>query len=93
MKPDNGAYLDSMGWYYFKAGKFEEAKKELLSAVKQMPEEDATVFDHLGDVCEQLGNNADAIGYWERALKLKPEDAEKITKKLEAAKQRAGGAK
>ena len=29
MKPDNGAYLDSMGWYYFKAGKFEEAKKEL----------------------------------------------------------------
>jgi tetratricopeptide (TPR) repeat protein len=93
MKPDNGAYLDSLGWYYFKAGKFEEAKKELLSAVKQMPEEDATVFDHLGDVCEQIGNNADAIGYWERALKLKPEDAEKIAKKLEAAKQRAGGAK
>ena len=93
MKPDNGAYLDSMGWYYFKAGKFEEAKKELLSAVKQMPEEDATVFDHLGDVCEQLGNNADAIGYWERALKLKPEDAEKIAKKLDAAKQRQGGGK
>ena len=44
-------------------------------------------------MCEQLGNNADAIGYWERALKLKPEDAEKITKKLEAAKQRQGGGK
>ena len=29
LSPDNGAYLDSLGWYYFKAGKFEEAKKEL----------------------------------------------------------------
>ena len=94
MKPDNGAYLDSLGWYYFKAGKFEEAKKELLAAVKNMPEEDATVLDHLADVCVQLGSNADAIGYWERALKLKPEDAEKIAKKIEAAKQRqAGGVK
>ena len=94
MKPDNGAYLDSLGWYYFKAGKFEEAKKELLAAVKNMPEEDATVLDHLADVCVQLGKDADAIGYWERALKLKPEDAEKIAKKIEAAKQRqAGGVK
>jgi tetratricopeptide (TPR) repeat protein len=88
MRPDNGAYLDSLGWYYFKVGKFEEAKKELLSAVSQLPEEDAVVFDHLGDTCDQLGSHADAIKYWERALKLKPDDAEKISRKLEAAKQK-----
>ena len=94
LSPDNGAYLDSLGWYYFKAGKFEEAKKELLSAVKQMEKEDAVVFDHLADACEQLGSHADAISYWERALKLKPEEAGKIERKLEAAKQRqAGGGK
>ncbi|MEO6787059.1 MAG: tetratricopeptide repeat protein [Chthoniobacteraceae bacterium] len=93
IRPDNGAYLDSLGWYYFKVGKFEEAKKELLSAVNQLPEEDAVVFDHLADTCEQLGSHADAIKYWERALKLKPEDAEKISQKLDAAKQKQGTAK
>ena len=93
LSPDSGAYLDSLGWYYFKAGKFEEAKKELLSAVKQMEKEDAVVFDHLAEVCEQLGEHADAIQYWESALKLKPDDAEKISQKLEAAKKRQGGEK
>ena len=93
LSPDSGAYLDSLGWYYFKAGKFEEAKKELLSAVKQMEKEDAVVFDHLAEVCEQLGEHADAIKYWESALKLKPDEAEKISQKLEAAKKRQGGGK
>ena len=93
LSPDSGAYLDSLGWYYFKAGKFEEAKKELLSAVKRMEKEDAVVFDHLAEVCEQLGEHADAIKYWESALKLKPDEAEKISQKLEAAKKRQGGGK
>ena len=91
LSPDNGAYLDSLGWYYFKAGKPEEAKKELLSAVKQMEKEDAVVFDHLADVCEQLGEHANAIQYWESALKLKPDEAEKISRKLEAARKRQAG--
>ncbi len=93
MSPDNGAYLDSLGWYFFKAGKFEEAKKELLSAIEKLKEEDAVVFDHLGDVCEQLGSHAEAIGYWERALKLKPDEPEKIKAKMDAAKARQGAAK
>ena len=93
MKPDNGAYLDSMGWYYFKAGKFEEAKKELLSAIRQTPEEDPVLFEHLAEVCEQLGNHTEAIGYWERALKLGPEEPAKIRQKIEAAKQKQGGGK
>jgi tetratricopeptide (TPR) repeat protein len=93
MMPDNGAYLDSLGWYYFKVGKFEEAKKELLSAINQLPEEDPVVFEHLADVCEQLGNHADAIKHWERVLKLKPEYPAKIEQKIEAAKQKLGTVK
>ncbi len=93
ISPDNGAYLDSLGWYLFKAGKFEEAKKTLLSALEKMPEEDPVVLDHLADACEQLGEHADAIKYWENAMKLKPDDAEKISQKLEAAKRRQAGVK
>ena len=93
ISPGNGAFLDSLGWYYFKAGKFEEAKKELLSALEKLQEEDPVVLDHLADACEQLGNHAEAIQHWEHALKLKPEDAEKISQKIEAAKQRQAGGK
>ena len=93
ISPDNGAYLDSLGWYYFKVGKFEQAKKELLSALDKLTEEDAVVFDHLADACDQLGNHAEAIKYWERALKLKPDEPRKIEQKVEAAKQKQATAK
>jgi tetratricopeptide (TPR) repeat protein len=74
-------------------GKFEQAKKELLSALEKLTEEDAVVFDHLADACDQLGNHAEAIKYWERALKLKPEEPAKIQQKIDAAKQKQAPAK
>ena len=93
MSPENGAYLDSLGWYHFKAGNFEDAKKQLLAAVEKLKEEDPVVLDHLADACGQLGQNAEAIGYWERVLKLKPESPEKIQEKIDAAKRAKAGAK
>jgi tetratricopeptide (TPR) repeat protein len=93
ISPDNGAYLDSLGWFYFKAGKFEQAKKELLAALEKLTEEDPVVFDHLADACEQLGSHAEAIKYWERALKLKPDEPAKIEQKIEAAKQKQNAPK
>lgn len=87
---DNPAYLDSLGWYYFKTGKFEEAKRELLNALGKMKEEDATVLEHLGDTYEQLGNLREALNHWQRALKLEPENADKLREKIEAAKKKQG---
>ena len=93
ISPENGAYLDSLGWFLFKAGRFDESRKELLSALEKLPEEDPVVLDHLADVCEQLGNHAEAIKYWQRALELKPDDAAKITLKLEGAKKKHAAAR
>ena len=87
---DNAAYLDSLGWYYFKTGKFEEAKRELLNALSKMKEEDATVLEHLGDTYEQLGNLREALNQWQRALKLEPENPDKLREKIEAAKKKQG---
>ena len=36
-EPDNGAYLDSLGWAYFRRGNLDEAEKYLVAAVKQTP--------------------------------------------------------
>lgn len=87
LRPNEGAYLDSLGWYYFKTGKFEDAKRELHNAVNALKEEDAVVYDHLGDAYERLGDKANAIKYWERSLKLEPDEPEKIRAKIAAAKK------
>ncbi len=47
--PTSGAYLDSLGWVYFRLGDLDLAEKHLLDAVKLEPF-DATLQEHLGDL-------------------------------------------
>ena len=49
LDPQNGAYLDSLGWAYFKLGKYELAEDNLLKASERIGT-DPTVQDHLGDL-------------------------------------------
>jgi len=84
--PDNGAYLDSLGWFYFKKGDPERALKELTRALENLKEEDPVVYDHLGDASHALGRVAEAMNFWQKSLAL--EDAPKVREKLEAAKQK-----
>ncbi len=91
MEPDNGAYLDSLGWLYFKKGEHEKALKELLRAAESIKPEDAVVFDHLGDTYHALGKVAEALTYWQKALALSDDDkkvAAKVGEKIEATKQK-----
>ncbi|WP_169304727.1 tetratricopeptide repeat protein [Chloroherpeton thalassium] len=66
-EPDNGAYLDTMGWIYFKMGKYEEAKVWIEKAVT-LGRAGAVVQEHLGDVYLKLGNKEKAMEYWTKAL-------------------------
>ena len=92
----NGAYLDSLGWVYFKMGKFEEAETYLRRALEKVPG-DPTVHDHLGDAFYRQGKLKEAIAQWQRSVKewetssrAEADHAEmaKINKKLESAKVR-----
>jgi tetratricopeptide (TPR) repeat protein len=65
--PGNGSYLDSLGWAYFKLRRHEEARKHLAAAAAQLPS-NSVVQDHLGDALAALGQHANAIGAWQRAL-------------------------
>jgi tetratricopeptide (TPR) repeat protein len=47
LDPDNGAFIDSLGWLYFKKGEYDKALKELQRAAEVIKPEDAVVFDHL----------------------------------------------
>ncbi|GAI08430.1 unnamed protein product [marine sediment metagenome] len=69
--PDNGAYIDSLGWVYFKKGMIDEALVEIEKAAGLL--EDAEIFEHLGDIYQAKGYIERARGAYERALGLEPE--------------------
>jgi pentatricopeptide repeat protein len=90
---DNAAFLDSLGWVLFKQKKLPEAKKYLEDAVKDKDEGQHTeIYDHLGDVNMALGDKAQAVSAWKKALDLarkSKRDQErklKIEKKIKEAK-------
>ena len=82
LEPDNGAYIDSLGWTHFRLGQYEEAKNYLEQAAKLVGE-DAVVFEHLGDVYLVLGRVQEAQELYERALALEDENAAEVRKKLD----------
>jgi Tfp pilus assembly protein PilF len=67
LQPENGAFLDSMGWVRYRQGKYSEAQGLLERALEHMP--DPTVYDHLGDVYAKLGRTKEAIAEWQASLK------------------------
>jgi len=87
-EPRNGAYLDSLGWVYFRLGKLEAAEKHLREARRREPD-DPTIEEHLGDLAERQGNVAKAAGHFERALELKHEEPEKVRQKLLRSRSRS----
>ena len=69
--PANGAYLDSLGWAYFKQGRLNDALKQLEKAVLDMPDS-VEVQDHLGEVYLKKGLKKEAVAAWQKAIQLAP---------------------
>jgi tetratricopeptide (TPR) repeat protein len=96
LDPTNGAYLDSLGWAYFKLGKYDAAEENLLKASRQPNMgADPTVQDHLGDLYQKTGRLKLAAAHWERAIQewnktvaaeVDQSDVSRVAKKLESAK-------
>lgn len=87
--PDNGSYLDSIGWAYFKDGKLDLALDNLQKAADQL-KTNSVVQDHYADVLFRLGRFDAAIGAWNRALDGDGDSIERadIDKKIRTAKQK-----
>jgi len=66
-EPNNGAYLDSLGWVYYRQDKLELAAKFLERSLKQY-DSDPVVLSHLGDVYFKQGRVDDAKRHWQRGL-------------------------
>jgi tetratricopeptide (TPR) repeat protein len=84
LTPTDGAIVDSLGWAFYRLGRFDDAVRELERAVV-LKAGDPTINDHLGDAYWKVGRKREAYYKWSQALGLdpEPEDAEKIRRKLE----------
>jgi len=95
-EPNSGAYLDSLGWVYFRLNNLPEAEDKLRAALQYMSR-DPTVHDHLAEVYFREGKVREAIAQWQSSLREyqagPPSDMDhaevaKVQKKLEDAKIR-----
>jgi Flp pilus assembly protein TadD len=95
-EPHSGAYLDSLGWIYFRENKLADAEATLRKAVA-IESHDATIRSHLADVYAKSGRMDLAAIEWEKSLtewhRSLPADIEnekiaEIEKKLSQVKHR-----
>lgn len=81
LKPDDGYYIDSLGWVFFQRGEYETALKWLLKALA-LVDDDPVIFEHLGDVYEKLGQKKKAGLYYRRSLEAGPKNSSVIQLKI-----------
>jgi tetratricopeptide (TPR) repeat protein len=71
LKPENGYYVDSLGWAFFKSGQLTEALVELKRAAALVGD-DPVIYEHLGDIYAKQQRTSDAREAWLHALELDP---------------------
>ncbi len=89
--PGNGAYLDTLGWAYYKQNRFDQAEAPLKEAAEKLPAV-SVIQDHLGDLLSKRGSLDEAIAAWQKAL---DGDGDSISRsdiegKIKSARQRLG---
>ena len=87
--PNSGYIVDSLGWVYYRLGRYDEAVIQMERAV-ELEAVDPVVNDHLGDVYWAVGRQREARFQWSRALSFiqfkdteTEADPDRIRRKLE----------
>ncbi|HYK91701.1 MAG TPA: tetratricopeptide repeat protein, partial [Acidobacteriota bacterium] len=77
--PNNGAYLDSLGWAFYKLNELDKAEKYLLQAV-DLVKNDPVIHDHLGDLYYKTGDYQKARDFWSKSVSdgTEPEETQKV---------------
>ena len=73
LRPKDGYFIDSLGWAYYRQGKYDLAVLELEKAVGLIPN-DPVINDHLGDALFRAGHYNEAKYQWNRAHLYEPEE-------------------
>ena len=66
-RPNDGFYLDTLGWIYFQQQKFEKAE-EVLARAANLSGDDVAILEHHGDALRALNRNQEAFRVYTAAL-------------------------
>ena len=69
ISPDVSAYLDTIGWIYYKLSEFEKAK-DYISQALLYEDTSSVILEHYGDVLISLNEIDEAIIFYNKALLL-----------------------
>ncbi len=83
LKSRDGYIVDSLGWGYYRLGRYEDSVRELEKAIDLKPA-DPVINDHLGDAYWRVGRKLEAQFQWNHARDLnpEPEDLPRILDKI-----------
>ncbi|MFT7218983.1 MAG: tetratricopeptide (TPR) repeat protein [Candidatus Azotimanducaceae bacterium] len=71
LRPDEPAFIDSMGWVLYRLGDYEKAVTYLRRALALFNNDE--VAAHLGEVLWVMGSQREATQIWQEALELAPD--------------------
>lgn len=65
-------YLDTYAWILYKKKQYEQARIYIVEALRDLPEtdENASIFDHAGDIHYRCAQPSKALEYWKKASSL-----------------------
>jgi len=83
LRQRDGYVVDSLGWAYYRLGRYDDAVRELEKAIDLKPS-DPVINDHLGDAYWRVGRKLEAHFQWNHARDLNPDpdDLPKILDKI-----------
>ena len=67
MEPENAAFLDTIGWIYYKMGTYEKAREYLEKSLK-INKDNPVILEHMGDIYHKLDASDEALLLYEKAL-------------------------
>ncbi len=83
IEPDNGYFIDSLAWVYFKQKKIRQAWQEIKRAVRFAPE-DPVIWEHYGDIATAMHFLGEARKAYAKSVELHGENQDAVRTKLDA---------
>ncbi len=85
-EPENGFFIDSLGWVYYQRGEYQSAVDELERAIRIVGQ-DPVILEHLGDAYSALARYRDALAAYQQSDSLQ-DGNRKLREKIESTERR-----
>ena len=67
LEPNNAAFLDTLGWIYYKLGTYQKAEEYLQKSLS-INDHNPVILEHLGDIYLKLNKSIEALEMYQKVL-------------------------